>query len=229
MNIGSIKFFLTLLITVVTLTFVSCDINRKCDDLCDNGYCSDGDCVCDYGYSGEWCETYTPPSSSSGGSSSGGSSSGGSSSGSGGLCLNTCQYAYDGECDDGGPGAAFSLCDYGTDCADCGIRYGSSSSSGGSSSSSSGGSSTGQLMVWNSNSQPCPAGAGNTIAVYVNGSYYGGLSTYYTSAPSCGASGTVTLTLNPGSYTVTGSCGTTTWGPTYVTVTAGSCYSLQLY
>lgn len=61
------------------------------------------------------------------------------------VCDNTCQYAYDGQCDDGGPNSLYSLCDCGTDCADCGTREvsdndcldGSSSSS--SSSSSSGG------------------------------------------------------------------------------------------
>lgn len=42
-------------------------------------------------------------------------------SGTGG-CSNSCAYAYDGECDDGGPGAAYSVCALGTDCADCGTR-----------------------------------------------------------------------------------------------------------
>jgi len=43
--------------------------------------------------------------------------------GSGGtLCENTCTYYGDGECDDGGPGADWDLCTYGTDCADCGPR-----------------------------------------------------------------------------------------------------------
>jgi hypothetical protein len=37
-------------------------------------------------------------------------------------CTNTCSYAYDGDCDDGGPGSDFNLCPYGTDCADCGPR-----------------------------------------------------------------------------------------------------------
>ena len=61
------------------------------------------------------------------------------------LCENTCQYAFDGECDDGGPNSQYSLCDCGTDCADCDERAalecdgGSSSSSSGSSSSSSSG------------------------------------------------------------------------------------------
>ena len=41
-------------------------------------------------------------------------------------CDNTCigqpDYASDGYCDDGGPGADYSDCDLGTDCADCGPR-----------------------------------------------------------------------------------------------------------
>jgi hypothetical protein len=56
-----------------------------------------------------------------------GSGSGGGSSSSGALCTNTCEYANDGDCDDGGPSSDTSLCDYGTDCGDCGTRYGSGS------------------------------------------------------------------------------------------------------
>lgn len=37
-------------------------------------------------------------------------------------CSNTCLYAFDGTCDDGGPGSSFSLCMLGTDCSDCGSR-----------------------------------------------------------------------------------------------------------
>ncbi len=39
-------------------------------------------------------------------------------------CSDSCDWASDGVCDDGGEGAAFSGCDYGTDCADCGPREG---------------------------------------------------------------------------------------------------------
>jgi len=38
------------------------------------------------------------------------------------LCTNTCEYAGDGECDDGGTGSDFAICEYGTDCDDCGAR-----------------------------------------------------------------------------------------------------------
>ncbi len=38
------------------------------------------------------------------------------------LCDDTCEFAMDGECDDGGPGSMFDVCDLGTDCSDCGPR-----------------------------------------------------------------------------------------------------------
>lgn len=41
---------------------------------------------------------------------------------SGGNCENDCFWSYDGQCDDGGQGSAFSLCGYGSDCSDCGSR-----------------------------------------------------------------------------------------------------------
>ena len=37
-------------------------------------------------------------------------------------CFDNCSYAGDGGCDDGGPGAIYSLCSYGSDCQDCGAR-----------------------------------------------------------------------------------------------------------
>ena len=39
-----------------------------------------------------------------------------------GLCNDTCTYDNDGACDDGGANASFSLCDFGSDCSDCGVR-----------------------------------------------------------------------------------------------------------
>lgn len=41
------------------------------------------------------------------------------------LCDDTCNFPGDGECDDGGPGSVTSLCEFGTDCTDCGPRSGS--------------------------------------------------------------------------------------------------------
>jgi hypothetical protein len=41
-------------------------------------------------------------------------------------CSNECDFAGDGACDDGGPGAEFDLCALGTDCGDCGARDGQS-------------------------------------------------------------------------------------------------------
>ena len=40
----------------------------------------------------------------------------------GGLCEDTCRFARDGDCDDGGPDSDYSVCDLGSDCADCGPR-----------------------------------------------------------------------------------------------------------
>jgi len=34
-------------------------------------------------------------------------------------CTDTCIFAYDGECDDGGPNSDYAVCDLGTDCTDC--------------------------------------------------------------------------------------------------------------
>ena len=38
------------------------------------------------------------------------------------LCENTCRWAGDQECDDGGPQSSYSICDLGSDCEDCGPR-----------------------------------------------------------------------------------------------------------
>ncbi len=40
----------------------------------------------------------------------------------GDLCDDTCRWAGDGECDDGGEGSLYSVCALGTDCGDCGPR-----------------------------------------------------------------------------------------------------------
>ena len=38
------------------------------------------------------------------------------------MCENTCSHSRDGVCDDGGANSLSSLCELGTDCADCGGR-----------------------------------------------------------------------------------------------------------
>ena len=38
-------------------------------------------------------------------------------------CYNFCAFATDGSCDDGGPGAEYSACQYASDCSDCGPRF----------------------------------------------------------------------------------------------------------
>ena len=38
------------------------------------------------------------------------------------ACTETCEWASDGDCDDGGPGTEYSSCSMGTDCTDCGMR-----------------------------------------------------------------------------------------------------------
>ena len=40
----------------------------------------------------------------------------------GAPCSNTCYYASDGDCDDGGEGAEYTICAVSTDCYDCGPR-----------------------------------------------------------------------------------------------------------
>ena len=39
-----------------------------------------------------------------------------------GLCGNACTWAFDGYCDDGGTGALYDWCEWGSDCSDCGLR-----------------------------------------------------------------------------------------------------------
>jgi hypothetical protein len=61
----------------------------------------------------------SPNSLAAEGSSTGGGGGGGTP---GGGCSNSCASANDGECDDGGPNSLYSVCQLGTDCADCGGR-----------------------------------------------------------------------------------------------------------
>ena len=38
------------------------------------------------------------------------------------VCNNTCAYAFDLVCDDDGVGSTFDVCEFGSDCSDCGPR-----------------------------------------------------------------------------------------------------------
>jgi hypothetical protein len=80
-----------------------CDEDVECTDVWVSGCCGtiqDGS---------TWCVPYAYSGSCGGGTSEP-------------ICENTCLWAGDGECDDGGPGADWDLCEYGTDCQDCGPR-----------------------------------------------------------------------------------------------------------
>lgn len=44
-----------MILSILLLFAVSCNKKNVCEDNCQNGYCSDGDCVCDSGYGGKWC------------------------------------------------------------------------------------------------------------------------------------------------------------------------------
>ncbi|XP_070549967.1 uncharacterized protein [Ptychodera flava] len=39
------------------------------------------------------------------------------------VCTDTCEYAADTDCDDGGADSDYNVCQYGSDCTDCGPRY----------------------------------------------------------------------------------------------------------
>lgn len=112
-----------------------------CSNTCDfarDGECDDGgpdaqfdvcelgtDCV-DCGARQEQGGTVTNGQNGQNGENGQGGTPGGNGTTPGGpgqtMCTNTCEFANDGECDDGGPGAEFDVCALGTDCDDCGPR-----------------------------------------------------------------------------------------------------------
>jgi hypothetical protein len=91
--------------------------------------------------------------------------------------------------------------------------------------SSGGGSTTTGISIWTSNS-----GQG-FIAVYVNGTFRGTLTNYFSSGtPDYAASGTVTVELSAGSHTIYAEAESgATWGPSSVTLQSGdqATYELQ--
>ncbi|MFZ4796762.1 MAG: hypothetical protein ACOYMA_04665 [Bacteroidia bacterium] len=87
--------------------------------------------------------------------------------------------------------------------------------------SGSGSTSNGSIVFWVGSDLGC-----GTVKVNLNGST-GNISSYYSSSPSCGASGCANFTLPPGSYSYSASCGSYTWSGT-VNATSNGCYKLQL-
>ena len=80
--------------------------------------------------------------------------------------------------------------------------------------------STGRLSIWTDYA--------SAIAVGVDGASVGSLTQYFASGtPTCGQSGTLTVTLAVGTHSVSGSAGSSTWNTTG-SVTAGGCTLLKL-
>jgi hypothetical protein len=77
----------------------NCDVDLCADINCENGTCVNGICECEDNFQGTLCDEEI-------------------------FCTNSCGYANDGECDDGGPNSNYNVCGCGTDCGDCGTRYG---------------------------------------------------------------------------------------------------------
>jgi hypothetical protein len=160
------------------------------------------------GYVDVVVEGYGVSCSSSGGG-------GGTDAGTGGTtgCTNTCAYANDGECDDGGPGVAYNECALGTDCNDCGPR----STGGG------GTATTGSVIFWTSKDFGC----GN-ITVNLQNAGSGTISSYYSSTPTCGAPGSANFSsVSPGTWSFTASCSSRQWSGS-LPVTAGQCSTMHL-
>lgn len=93
--------------------------------------------------------------------------------------------------------------------------------SGSGSGSGSGGATTGNAMFWIASDLGC-----GSINVSINGQSKT-ISSFYSTSPSCGASGCANFTLAPGTYNYSASCSGKTWSNT-ITVTAGGCSKMQL-
>jgi hypothetical protein len=86
----------------------------------------------------------------------------------------------------------------------------------------------GQICTWTSlQTFPCSTAL---IVIYIDDIDVGYLNSYYGSAPSCGASGTVTINAYAGVHKFYAKCstGSTKWGPGYYSITAGTCFKWQL-
>jgi hypothetical protein len=211
-------------------TGANCDVDMCAGINCVNGTCVAGICECETNYEGTLCDEIIDPcygvdcgthgdcNATSGDCDCDNGWTGSDCSVAGGTCSNTCEYASDGECDDGGPGSAYNVCDCGSDCDDCGSRSTSDCSSTG----------DGQLGVWTAMTTfPCNT---NVINVFVDDVAEGSIDSYFSVAPSCGDDGVVTVNLSAGSHTLYAECdnGTAYWGPGTVTISDGYCTLIQL-
>ena len=80
------------------------------------------------------------------------------------TCMDTCPWAFDGECDDGGSGSLYAGCALGTDCADCGPRAGSDPGS-----SDAGGATCSDTCMWPADGECDDGGPGSLHAVCPEG------------------------------------------------------------
>lgn len=81
----------------------------------------------------------------------------------------------------------------------------------------------GEITFWIQNDLGC----GN-IYVTLEGQGSGTITSYYSSSPSCGASGCANFSVPAGTYTFSASCDGYTWNST-ISVTDGQCSKMQLY
>jgi len=110
-------------------------------------------------------------------------------------CTNTCSYAYDNSCDDGGLNSSYNVCTLGTDCSDCGSRDGSSTTTTDTCNN------TGKVVFYLTASN-----AVGSVNVKVDGSSVGSMSQYYTNGEPGGCDeadngAQFTKTLSSGTHT----------------------------
>ena len=88
------------------------------DNECDDGGPGSLYNICEYGSDCADCGARPPQGGGGGGGGGGGAINRTGAT----VCTNTCHTSHDNECDDGGPGSLYNICEYGSDCADCGAR-----------------------------------------------------------------------------------------------------------
>lgn len=218
----------------------NCEVDMCLNVICIHGTCFEGECECNAGWEGEQCTDCLTECGDHGscndnavcecdagwtGDHCNEEVGGGETT----LCTNTCEYASDGECDDGGPNSDWDLCDCGTDCDDCGTRTSTECDEGG------GETEDAAISIWTSIATfPCNT---QKINVYFGETqedleFYGYLDSYYpeNDPPECGDEGTVTKLVVHGTYWVYAECddGDVYWPAYEIDVEEGYCYILEL-